>query len=134
MWCDTLLEQRRTVHSSRRDMFVHQVLDGVGAEPSACEAWEKELASNRPRFGHPSLQDLPSGFGDGSAALLPTFPDALNVRTGAKGNIVTAKPGKLREAQAGLQGNKQQGVISPADPASAVDSSKQRFDLRSRQE
>ena len=46
MWRDPLFDQRRTFHPSCRDMFVHQVLDGICTEPPAREAGEKELAGN----------------------------------------------------------------------------------------
>src|SRR5437667_9596361 len=99
MWCDPLFDQRRTFPSSCGYMFVYQVLDGVCAEPPAREAGEKELAGKRPGFFHPGFQHLASGFRYGSAALLPTFSDAFDVRTGPKRNILTAKPGEFRHAQ-----------------------------------
>src|ERR1035441_5349165 len=46
----------QTFQPSCRYMFVHQVLDGICAEPPAREAGEKELACEWPGFLHPSLQ------------------------------------------------------------------------------
>jgi hypothetical protein len=86
-------------------MFAHQVLNGIRAEPPARETGEEELARNRPRFLHPSLQHPASRFRKGSAALLPTFADALEVRAGSKRHILTAKPSEFRQALAGLHGN-----------------------------
>ena len=77
-------------------MFVHQVLDGVGTEPPFRKAGEEELAGLWPGFLNPGLQHAARGFGYGSAPLLPTFPDALDVCTGPKRNILTAKPGEFR--------------------------------------
>src|ERR1035441_5349166 len=102
----------QTFQPSCRYMFVHQVLDGICAEPPAREAGEKELACEWPGFLHPSLQHTSSRFRKGCAALLPTFADTLDVRAGPKRNILTAKPSEFRQAQAGLHGNHKHGGIS----------------------
>ena len=38
-------------------MFIHQILNGIRAEPSPREAREKKGAFDWPRFLHPGLQD-----------------------------------------------------------------------------
>ena len=117
---DPFFDQRRTVNASCRNVFVHQVLDGIRAEPPTREAGEKELGRNWPGFLHPSVQHPASRFRKGSAALLPTFSDASDVRAKPKRNILATKPSEFRQAQARLHGNQQQGIIPSADPPLAV--------------
>jgi hypothetical protein len=109
-------------HGETRNTLIIQHSATLPYPPSCCQIQSKTRPTEISPFHNYDL------------SIFPTFPDALEVRPGPKGNIFTAKPGELRQAQAGLHGHQQQGVIASADPVLAVYSSKQRIDFCSRQE
>ena len=51
---DSFFDERRTFHSSRHNMFLHEVLNSIRAEPSARQTRERTF--HWPRFLHPGLQ------------------------------------------------------------------------------
>ena len=57
------------------------------------------------------------------------LPRASDVRPGGEPNVAAAQAGELRDAQPGLDGSHEQGVVAPAGPGSPVGSVEQRLDL-----
>ena len=76
----------------------------------------------------------PSERGQRSGPLLPPFADTAYMSAGAEVNGVPIKPNQLREAQARLGRDQQQGVIAVAEPRRPIGGGEKRLDLGSRQE
>ena len=57
-------------------------------------------------------------FAERRAAFLAALADALDVRAVPRSTSEQAEPGELGDSQSGLHGDRQNGVIAPADPGS----------------
>jgi hypothetical protein len=67
--------------------------------------------------------------GERSNAVLAPLAVAADVRAGAEVHVAAVKAGELGGAQPGLDGEQQQGVVSPAGPGRTVGRGEQRVDL-----
>ena len=76
-------------------MFVHQILNGIRAEPSTRYTREQKGTFDWPRFLHPGLEDSARYFCYGCAAFLAPFANAVNVGAGTKDDILTTDSGNL---------------------------------------
>jgi len=126
---DTLLLQGGQLLAGDRHAFADEILDGIGAEAAAVDAWEKGLGTAPARFPQPLFQHGDCGGGQRRAPFLASFAEATDMRAPPQDDGVPVETDQLRNAQSGLDAKQEQGVISPSDPCRPVGHGKEGLDL-----
>src|SRR6266849_6568446 len=108
MQADPLFLQRRTDATGNCYVRGEPALKGIAAErfPGLCrKEWIARVAAT---FREPGTQYRDHWDGERRDPLLPPFAQAADVRTDAQVDIGTAQPNQLRDAQPGLDREREQ--------------------------
>src|SRR5438876_793900 len=103
--------------------------DRIPAQAPPGAGGEQRISGEPTPFGQPDAQDVLRRLRQGNRPLLAAFALATHARAGAEGDVAAVQPHKLRDAQAGLHGNHEQGAVSSSLPAAAIGGSEKRTDF-----
>jgi hypothetical protein len=129
VWRDSLVRERRAVRFRRGAVFGHQPFDGVWADGAAARTGEDWRVGREREFSKPSVEnrdDLASKWG---AAKLTPFAETANVGASAEQHMLTLESDQLRNSEASLNGDEQQGAIAPPEPGDGAGRTEQGLDL-----
>ena len=115
-------------------VFFHQVLYGVGAQATTSSAGEDDIAGVSARFIKPSLESRGDRFAKWNGPLLAPFTQDFNMSASTQRDVLTCETRDLRQAQAGLQGQKQQDMVPTTIPDTLVRGIQQRLGFGASQE
>jgi|GEM_PF-2444412 hypothetical protein len=101
-------------------MLVQQVLHAVDAESFTSGAGEQDVSVTSWWLTQPGLQDNEGGSGDGRTAFFAPLSNYPHVGTGSQNDVLPLESAHLREAQAGLYGQQNEGVITAARPSALI--------------
>jgi hypothetical protein len=101
-------------------VFVHEPLDGVGAEAAPGAGREQRFVGGAGSFAQPHAEDGFGGCRQRDGAVLAALAFAADVRAGAEADVAAVEAGQLGHAQSGLDGDQQQGPVTSALPARQV--------------
>ena len=101
--CDPLLFQRRALPFGNSLVAGDQSLDGIPAQRPAATARECRRRRQSGTLSEPFRQDCDHFLPERSAAFLPAFALAAEVRTCAEDDIVTPQANQLRVMQIALR-------------------------------
>src|SRR5713101_5035248 len=96
--------------------------------------WKDRIGSLTLTFSQPTAQHCDGLFAKRGAPAFASFAQALHVRTGAQGDVLTAQAGEFCRAQSGLHGQQQQGSIASSAPGVEVRRGEQSFNFDRREE
>src|SRR5208283_1697752 len=119
-----VLSPSRTPAGSRQAMLVQQVLHAVDAESLTSGVGKQDVSITSWWLPQPGLQDNEGRSGDGRTAFFAPLSHDPHMGTGSQNDVLTLESGHLREAQAGLYGQQNEGVITPARPSALIRSRK----------
>jgi len=128
VWCDRLGPERRACRGGVRRVFREPVLDGVCAERPAGGGGEQRIVGSSFALACPDAQHGGGLLSEWRDALFSAFADAVDVRVGAEADVAEGEAGQLRDAQAGLRGEQDDGVITATDRGRSVGRGEQRVD------
>ena len=126
---DGLVLQRRAPLLGSFRVLGHEQGHGVAAEPTSSAGREQRIARFTPALLQPDTENGDGLSGDRRATLLPSFARTTDVRALFEVDVPAAKPGELGDPQAGLDGGRQQGVVTATGPPGAVRRPEQGVDL-----
>jgi hypothetical protein len=104
-------------------------LDGVGAEAPAAGGREQRVGRRAGVFAEPGFEDRPGRGDERRASLLASLADGVHVRSGGEGYVAAGESCEFGDAQPGLDGEGEHGVIATSGPAGLVAAAEQRVDL-----
>lgn len=107
----------------------NQMCDGVSAERMSSRTREHRVVGTPAEFGHPGPQHGDCLGKQRCGALLPALAGAAQVGSGAEDDVLTTKPGQLRDPQPRLDGQQEQRAVPPAVACRAIWCRKQSLDL-----
>jgi hypothetical protein len=105
------------------------LLDGVGAERGAAAGREHRVGGRAGAFGLPGVQDGGDAGGQRGDPLFSAFAEAADVGAGAEVDVGQGQGGQLRDAQAGVDRQRHQGVVASSGPGGLVAGGEQRVGL-----
>jgi hypothetical protein len=111
----------------------HQPLNSVpthGTSSAAGKYWSLWVTR---KLAEPGFQECDDFGTERSSALLPAFPVAAHMGSGAQNDVVSLEPDQLRDAQSGLYRDQEKDLVSTTNPGACVGSANQRIDLVTRQ-
>jgi len=91
--------------------------DRVGAQPQPAGPGEDRVGAVTAALGEPGAQDGGGLTGERRGAVFPALTGAADVRACAEVKVGDAQAGDLGDPQAGLDGEQEQGVVSPSGAA-----------------
>ena len=124
-----LVVQARCVPGGVAEVFGEPTLERVAAESSALPGREERLGCAAAAFAGPGAEGGDGGSGERGDALFSALAVAADVGAEAEVEVAAVEPGQLRGAQAGLDCEQQQRVVTAASPGGAVGAGEQRLDL-----
>src|SRR5215218_3351894 len=80
---------------------------------------EQRVGGRCGAFGLPGVQDGGDAGGQGGDPLFSAFAEAADVGAGAEVDVGAGQGGQFRDAQAGVDGQRQQGVVGSGASSSA---------------
>ena len=95
-------------------------LDGVAAEAPAGAGGEQRVGGAAGAFGEPGARARLGVGGERDGALLSALAVAADVRAGAERDVAAVEADQFGDAQPGLDGERQHGVVAATFPAVAV--------------
>ena len=104
----------------RSGVFGDEALHGSAADPAAAARGEQRIGGGAFAFFHPDAEYGRGLFAKRGASPLPSLAGAVEVCAGAEHDVAVAQPGQLRDAQAGVDGDVEEGVVAPPGPGAAV--------------
>lgn len=108
--------------------------DGVAAEEPSGAGAEEGVAAASGTFVQPGAQQVLVGAVERDGALFATFPLAADGGAAAQSDVVAVQAGEFGDAQAGLDGQGQHGLVPSSFPAFWIRCRQQGVDLRAGQE
>jgi hypothetical protein len=94
------------------DVFIDEVLDGIGAEASTVAGGEQRVVGTGSALVDPGSQQFGGGRGERGATLFSAFAFGVDVGPDAEGDVAAVEPGQLRYPQTALDREQDQGVIA----------------------
>jgi len=126
---DSFGGEGRTGLPSGRGMPGHGKGDGIAAEATTSGGGEDGITRFATPFPQPGRQHADGGRRQWSAPLLATLAEAANVGSRPELHVPTGESGELGDPQTGLHRDDEKGVVSTANPTSAVWSRDEGLDL-----
>ena len=127
--CYVLVAQRFTMPRGGRDVFGYKPFDGVDAESVTLPRRKQRGISLAVVLAQPDTQDHDSLSGQWRHALLTALAVHPDVGAAAEFDVGERERGEFADAQTGLHGEYEQGVVAAAVPAGSVGCIQQGIDL-----
>lgn len=124
-----LAEEGRAGLGGCRAVLGEEAFDGISAELSAPAGREERLERLALSFSQPGSERRHGRGRQRRDPLLAALAEAAHVGTAAECHVLASQPDQLRDPQAGLDRDEQQGVVAPTDPAGAVGTGQEGVDL-----
>ena len=134
MWGEVLVVQRRAAPGRGGGVFGEQPGDRVGAQWSASTGREHRIGWAAVVFAEPGGERGDGVGGKRGRAVFASLAVATNVWPGAQMDVVADESGQFGDPQAGLDGQREQGVITATEPGAVVGRGQQCVDLLAGQE
>ncbi len=123
------------LHSFFRYVSLHAPeCNALAQRVLAMQGWKDRIGSVTLTFSQPTAQHCDGLFAKRGAPAFASFAQALHMRTGAQGDVLTAQAGEFCRAQSGLHGQQQQGSIASSAPGVEVRRGEQSFNFDRREE
>ena len=129
-----LLSQGSAVFPRLGHVTREQVLNAISAQGSTSCTGEQRFGISSPLLPNPCAEDRDRGFGQRGTAFLSPFAPAVYMCASAQRDIVLPQRGHLGQAQAGLHGGEQEGMVTTSHPSRSIRRCQQRFNLWPREE
>jgi hypothetical protein len=113
----------------RSRVFGDEAGDGVVGQSRAAAGREQGAGVGAPVGGEPASQDADGERGQRGAAVLATFAAAVDMRADTELEIADDECGQFRDAESGLCGLREQGMIPAAVPVGGVGGGQQGIDF-----
>jgi len=114
---------------SRCNVLGHQALQCVGAETSAVGTGKDRIVGLPALLRHPFLEDGRNVGTQRRAPHLAAFSEATDMSADAEFDIAPAKECDFAVAEAGLNGDEQQSLVSSSNPCTGIRSGHERCGL-----
>ena len=131
---DVFLLEGGAALAGDRDVLFQKTINTVGAQSSAADAREHELALVWIRFIEPCREYGGDRLAERDDALLAALAVDFDVGARAERHVLTLQACHFRQAHAGLQGRQQQRMVPAADAGGLVGSVQEGVDLGTCQE
>jgi len=103
--------------------------DRVAAEAAAGDGREQRIACSAWTFAEPRMQDRLGRCHERRASLFAAFADGVHVGADGEGHVLAGESGEFGDAQPGLDGEREHGVIARPVQVAQVAGVQQRLDL-----
>ena len=114
--CDPLAAKRWTIASCGPSVLSYETFHSVRAEAASAASREERIAGHAAMFAQPVLQDDHRLVVQWSAAILAPLAPTADVSAATKVNVLDLEGREFSQAKTGLDGEQEQGVITPTVP------------------